>query len=437
MANILIITDRTSYFSFLGSYLGKKHKVFYIAVSKKDEALLESKQVGFLSLGKIYRDKKNLLVVKDVSPEEIEKTLIFELEKDRIFTGGLEKDKVIERGIRYYNFLSRFIRRNQINLIIVQNDLVGHSAIALKAAERMKIKTVIFEDGLFRPNTVTFDEKGVNYFNSLPREKTFFQNINIDQEKFKQFIREEKGEVAPKEVKFPFSFLDFLKLVLHPYRLKLYSAKFLTYLQDKAFRHHGIGTEYIFLPLQVTTDTQVLIHSSLRSMDELIAICLKGLKRYNIKNKSNLLLAVKEHPSEPMYDKIALMLEKYRKKGVICLKEADIKGLILGSKAVITINSTVGVEGLRYFKPVITLGKAFYNIEGISFHCDNFDKLDEVIEKAIKTGVNVGLISKFLFYLRFCYQTEGNLFQPDSKNILPVLTQIKKVMGNPQASNEI
>lgn len=102
--------------------------------------------------------------------------------------------------------------------------------------------------------------------------------------------------------------------------------------------------------------------------------------------------------------------------------------MIKESSLVITINSTVGIESLLYYKPVITLGKAFYNIEGIAYHCDNFENLDILIEKALNTPVNQDLINKFLYYLKFHYQVDGDLNHPDEKNILPVIARIKKVL---------
>ena len=94
----------------------------------------------------------------------------------------------------------------------------------------------------------------------------------------------------------------------------------------------------------------------------------------------------------------------------------------------ITINSTVGIESLLYYKPVITLGNAFYNIDGIVYHADNFENLDILIEKALNAPVKQDLINKFLYYLKFHYQVDGNLDHPDKKNILPAITRIKKIL---------
>ena len=88
---------------------------------------------------------------------------------------------------------------------------------------------------------------------------------------------------------------------------------------------------------------------------------------------------------------------------IIAASHANTRELIKRSRLVVTINSTVGIESLLYYKPVITLGNAFYNIEGLTFPCQNIKELDLLIEKSINKKINKNLIDKFLFYLKFMY----------------------------------
>ncbi|MCK4830858.1 hypothetical protein KA005_84890, partial [bacterium] len=152
-----------------------------------------------------------------------------------------------------------------------------------------------------------------------------------------------------------------------------------------------------------------------------------ALTKYNKRTKKQLALVVKEHPK----DKYLLELKKSIKSPgvkVIFLRQADTRKLIKESRLVITLNSTVGIESLLYYKPVITLGNAFYNIDGIVHHCNNPEELDILIEKVLSTPVNRDLIDKFLYYLKFHYQVDGDLDHPDEKNILPVIDRIEKTL---------
>ena len=50
---------------------------------------------------------------------------------------------------------------------------------------------------------------------------------------------------------------------------------------------------------------------------------------------------------------------------------ANTRELIDGAEAVITVNSTVGLEALTLDRKVITLGEAHYNIDGLVLHADD------------------------------------------------------------------
>ena len=110
--------------------------------------------------------------------------------------------------------------------------------------------------------------------------------------------------------------------------------------------------KYVFLPLQVSDDTQVVINSD---------VGLKDLIDYAYKysQKNNLKLVIKPHPAERNND-ILNYIKLMDKKDIIITNDNTFK-LIEGSEIVITINSTVGLEGLILEKPVKFLGYSFYS----------------------------------------------------------------------------
>ena len=55
---------------------------------------------------------------------------------------------------------------------------------------------------------------------------------------------------------------------------------------------------YVLLPLQVRTDSQILCHSSIKDMRDLVDICISALAKYNQRAKKQLALVVKEHPKD-------------------------------------------------------------------------------------------------------------------------------------------
>lgn len=112
------------------------------------------------------------------------------------------------------------------------------------------------------------------------------------------------------------------------------------------------STDYIFLPLQVSGDTQVKLHSSKNNID---AVHYSA----EIAQKENLKLIVKIHPAETNRIEIEKIIQLQSTYNFI-LTNTNTTSLIKNCRKIITINSTVGLEGLLYRKEVVALGKNFY-----------------------------------------------------------------------------
>ena len=83
--------------------------------------------------------------------------------------------------------------------------------------------------------------------------------------------------------------------------------------------------------------------------------------------------------------------------------------LIEKSSAIITINSSVGVESLLFNKKVITLGDAFYNIDGIVKYAKNKDELITILKNLDNWKIDENLIQNFLQYLYYDYFVKDDL----------------------------
>ena len=114
-----------------------------------------------------------------------------------------------------------------------------------------------------------------------------------------------------------------------------------------------VDVKFVFYPMQVESDTQLLINSELNNLQAINIILSK------ISN-TNLLLLVKPHPAEP--DKnIFKKIEHLKKFSNIRIVNDNTFDLIRNSEEVYTINSTVGLEAKLFEKNVFLFGKAFYN----------------------------------------------------------------------------
>ncbi|MCA8239245.1 MULTISPECIES: capsular biosynthesis protein [Burkholderia] len=109
---------------------------------------------------------------------------------------------------------------------------------------------------------------------------------------------------------------------------------------------------YVFLPLQVSDDTQLKLHSEVDNL-EAIDIAL----RYAAHEDAALI--VKVHPAERNAALVDAVLDLKRRHGfyVATSKTVD---LVKHARLVVTINSTVGLEAMLYGKRVVPLGRCFY-----------------------------------------------------------------------------
>lgn len=276
------------------------------------------------------------------------------------------------------------------------------------------------ENGYFRPYTLMFDPKGVNYESSIPRDPNFYTNIQVDKNRLSQFLyKPEKAEINRDETwEYREKFYKHYDIDVKKLERNNKGAQNTKTDEDTSL----YDNEYIYVPFQLETDSQIIKHSKrIKTMKQLVENCSKALKKYNETNNKNLKMIFKTHPlyrSEiEIIDIIGINEICEKDPNLIFLTEGNNSKLLDHAKAVITINSTVGLEALIRHKPVITLGDAFYGIENIAYVCEDLEQLDELIKKALETKVNTDLIDQFIFYLRFDYFVEVYRNNPDDESI--------------------
>ncbi|MCK7453304.1 hypothetical protein [Enterobacter chengduensis] len=131
---------------------------------------------------------------------------------------------------------------------------------------------------------------------------------------------------------------------------------------------------FIFLPLQVSYDTQLWLNADLRNKEAILHGC-----RAARQEKRD--LVVKIHPAETAPEEL-LDIAHLQHQHRFFITQENTLDLIKAADRVITINSTVGMEALLYHKPVEILGRAFYQ------HFDH-ERLKKYIHHYLFTGVEV------------------------------------------------
>mgnify|MGYP000027895315 CR=1 FL=1 len=241
--------------------------------------------------------------------------------------------------------------------------------MAIRAASKgHEIRIAYFENGLL-PQTTTLDFSGVNAFSSIPRAAEFYERYSQNN--------------------------DCRSLV----STSLLSRKPHKYKTEISGSMGGVG-RYIFIPFQVNFDSQVIINSPwLNSMESFYSMLLSVVDLID----SELTFVIKEHPSDPRVYK-----ECYVGHSRIKFVASDTEGLIRGAEAIITLNSSVGIEAAMLERKVVVLGNACYAIDGIMQVAQTEVELVDIINDIHNWSPNIETTRAFFSYLKADYLLPGS-----------------------------
>jgi len=377
---------------------------------------------------------KNLLVSKSIkkhsyTQEDLEKVKHIKTLYTETSRKLYETEPATEAFIymaKYLSFTRDYIRKNHIDIVMMHNDLRWQHALTIEVCNELNILYLITERGIFRPNTLTIDFKGVNGYSSLPKDKAFYKEYTP---KSKEFHHNYKtGKIVHTKTNLKFILFIILNKIgdfwgwnstvkNKNYSLTHYLHLFIRqkFFKVKATMHQTLPQRYLFIPLQLSTDTQILIHSKFKNIQEFISTVENDF--YTLNNK-NIKLVFKIHPMERG-------MVKYLFDERSMLVENGTNELIRKSEAIVIINSTVGFEAIKNYKKVIVLGEAFFKIEDIVVCSskENFkNDLNYVLSGRIKPDKD--LIDKFVHYVQYEYQINGNLFKYDKRTFQQIKEKI-------------
>jgi len=140
--------------------------------------------------------------------------------------------------------------------------------------------------------------------------------------------------------------------------------------------------KYFYYPLHIENDAQLIVRaphfSNQYFLIEYLSKCIPfGYKLY-----------VKSHPNNVGGMQIK-QLKKLKKLSNVVLipPKTNSHDIIQNCSGIIAINSTVGLEGILHKKPVINLGKVFYDISGLTWKVKDLYELPVIIKKALEKNI--------------------------------------------------
>lgn len=381
---------------FLLMARGQSHVKYF---KKLSEYFKSNKQINIT----VYRPSKSIFNLKalkyinKIKPAILKENLSLHFSKKKKAHPILSKSLFwpiycFIRSLLEYYYIAKHcavITKIDPNVVGVWNGQKFPSSSIVIAAKILKKQIIYFENGLL-PNTTVCDWKGVNCENSIPRDPSFFRSYRL------------KTLLNSNEVKRD------IKLTAR------------TPIIPKSIDSNEIliPKEYIFVPFQVETDSQIIRNSPwLKSMDELFDECIKQLNK-----NSKLFFVFKEHPSEKRSYK---HLYGKHKRAIFC-NSACTQILITNAKSVLTINSTVGIETILLGKMPIVLGNACYKIEGLSHMAKNSNELIDVLRSTKLGNENKPLHKTFIKFLNNDYCIPSNWHNVNENHLIKLESRLLK-----------
>ncbi|MCL1603488.1 capsular biosynthesis protein [Succinatimonas hippei] len=289
------------------------------------------------------------------------------------------------RSCSFPAFIAKLYSKFNVTDILVYGDWRPMHQDAILLAKHRNISVWVFEEGYLRQGFATLEKNGVNGRSSLNRDigkiiakaqtlPEFIPAQKFDNRLFlkvKYAILHHTGNV----VLFPF----FMCYRTHrPHNILFELIGILPrYIVRKSRKYHSAQTlkafnrqksPYYFYPLQLSSDSQIQLYSPYIRQEEAITTVIASFARFAPKESR---LLIKNHPLDngltPYRKFIASMSEALGcKERVTFVEDGNVNLLIDKAKAVVLVNSTVGLSALLKLKPVYCLGFAIYALKGLA-----------------------------------------------------------------------
>lgn len=321
-------------------------------------------------------------------------------------------------------FLRGLLRERGIDLIYLFGDCRPLHREAIQVAEDEGIPVWVFEEGYLRPQFITLEHGGVNGRSPLPKDPAFYRRIARELEPLPE--PEPVGDTFPYQL--TYAVLNSLAITFLGWRYPHYrhhrdvnafrqafywlrgGARKLYYraLQKELLpRLTGpYSGRFILVPLQVHCDSQIE-HSSYCRMEEFIDEVAETFARAAPDDSR---LVFKHHPFDRPYRDYSRHLRALgRRLGcaerIVYVHDLHLPTLLRHARGTVTMNSTVGTSSLHHGTPVKVMGRAVYDIPGLTDPrplTDFFREHGEVDET---------LFAAFCRYLRETNQINGNFYK--------------------------
>jgi capsular polysaccharide export protein len=283
-------------------------------------------------------------------------------------------------------FMAEKFHAGGITDVVMLGDTRPVHAPALAIAARCGVRTHVFEEGYFRPGWLTLERGGINGYSPLPRDPDWYRRVAARVP--------DPGAGVP--VPNPVWLLALHEMAYHAPNLAnplLYPAYRTHRPQVSGIEFAGWGCRFAVLPLhqrrdhacitrlikgedpffvfplQLDSDSQIAVHSPFDNMAEALWQVMQSFAQHA---PANTRLVVKNHPLDTGFAGHARRIRRLERHFDIVgrvdyLETGHLPTLLDRAQGMVTVNSTAGTTALAQACPTFVLGKAVYDLPGLTF----------------------------------------------------------------------
>ncbi|MGE0776279.1 MAG: capsule biosynthesis protein, partial [Sphingomonadaceae bacterium] len=281
------------------------------------------------------------------------------------------------------HYFDRFVVRHGITDLILFGDCRPLHAAAHGMATMRKLRIHVFEEGYIRPDWVTMELDGVNGHSTLSKDPNWY----LERAKKLSPLPELPSIPAREGRRWREAAGYYAKSLIHSWRFPHYASHRpepwiaeaagwgLRLLKEKReLRRTGEmlaaveDLPHFLLPLQLSSDHQIRVHSPFANMKVAADYVIDSFARAA---PDGLHLVVKQHPLDNgLVNWRRYLRRRARRHGVAgrvhFVEGGNIDTMVRQARGLVTVNSTTGTLALSAGVPVKVLGRAIYDIDGIT-----------------------------------------------------------------------
>ncbi len=287
-------------------------------------------------------------------------------------------------------YLAAFVRHHAVTDIVMLGDGRDYHAAAAELGQSSGIRVHIVEHGYLRPDWLTVEPDGMSAHSRFPRDPEAIRALadgvppvargGLFQSSFLTYALYDLAYHIPNVLLGPLVHCHYRTHgAVHPVvEYSGWICKGLTAgrrrkqaektIAASTRRLDGSDARFFLFPLQLPGDYQIIRHSPGGDLVKIVEAVITSFARYAPKDTR---LLFKVHPIDNGLSRWPERIGGAASRlgvgdRVFVADGGNTDALIKRAEGIVTVNSTVGLTALGFGRPVIALGSAIYDIEGLT-----------------------------------------------------------------------